>query len=67
MTYFLCKCDNFMLIVFPGLSSDTDISSSAGDSDENTKEIAPSNGGNASIETSIERFSIQTKRVLRNM
>ena len=38
----LCKCDNFVPIVVLGLSSDTDISVSAGDSAGNTRESAPS-------------------------
>ena len=37
-----CRCDNFVAVVVPALSSDTHISGSPGHSAENTAEIAPS-------------------------
>ena len=36
-----CKCDNFVLVCVHGLSSDTNISGSAGDSAEETIELPP--------------------------
>ena len=33
-----CKCDNIVLVVVPGLSSETNICGSAADSAEDTKE-----------------------------
>ena len=37
----LCKCDNFVIIVFPVLSSEAHFTSSAAYSAENNKELTP--------------------------
>ena len=61
------KCDNFVAIVVPGLSSDTNISGSAGDAAENTPKVSTERPAcKAGIEKSIARLARMVCRMFTN-
>ena len=58
------KCDNFVAIVVPGLSSDTNISGLAGDAAENTQKVSTERPAcKAGIEKSIARLARMVCRI----